>query len=180
MKIPYKIIPYLFITIVTTLSCNQDRTEEALKDINLYSKAINAILDTNRLSNQKSDSLWLIYNYHPDDLRAKCVQKELARQNDSTIKETLNKLLYIVDDSLKFPVEINNTSNKRSIYFRNHQTDSFYSGIVNLSPICYNSDNAAFYLAYQCGGSCGKGYIVLLAKSSLSQWEIKQAILVWK
>ena len=64
--------------------------------------------------------------------------------------------------------------------------ESFYkeypkaSGIVRLSPVGYNVEatEALVYIEHSCGGLCGAGYLVLLARQD-GRWIVKDQITLW-
>jgi len=54
------------------------------------------------------------------------------------------------------------------------------SGYWSLSPIGYNTEGteALVYVGHHCGGLCGTGHLVLLAKEN-GRWVVKNRVMLW-
>jgi hypothetical protein len=91
--------------------------------------------------------------------------------------------------SLPEPVHFLEASEMKEIFSQNPRTgwDEFYrrypraKGYQAFSPIGYSVDrtSALFYHEQGCGGLCGTGELVWVARSPDGQWKVKKQIGLW-
>lgn len=179
----------LVVLLITILSaCDTEKSSPmSTREDRLFELFLYPVIDSITKGYDIKNQVLVLHNLYPDNVKKTMVGNVIsAHEGDKDKHVMLIKDLYkVLDDSVRLSLKEKKLQSY-SFYYKpesisenvNFDSSDFF-GSINLSRVVFYKDElACFYIALQCGKSCGSGYIVFLDKSQ-TKWQIEEIIQIW-